>query len=192
MSSRKEQKEKSFRLIAETALELFFQKGYENTKVTEIAEEANISVGLIFHHYKSKNDIHATLLQQGAENYAEMESMLNKMEGTPYRKIERITEYTLSLLTSHPDAAKLFVLIERNKQNSFYPTSDPSMPQDTIVHLTADLIQQAQLANDVREGHPLLLTKIYWRSFVAFAEEYGKHPKIDIPDTEWFLQILNE
>lgn len=40
-----------------TALKIFGEKGYENTKISNIATESNVSVGNIYRYYKSKEEI---------------------------------------------------------------------------------------------------------------------------------------
>ena len=43
--------------IIDSATELFAQKGFDNTKVQEIANHADIAAGTIIYHFKSKNNI---------------------------------------------------------------------------------------------------------------------------------------
>ena len=49
MSTRSEQKEKTRQDILAAGLDLFISKGYRATKISDIAKDAGISVGLIFH-----------------------------------------------------------------------------------------------------------------------------------------------
>ena len=41
--------------LIEIATKLFSERGFENTPLSVICETANVSKGLIFHHFKSKN-----------------------------------------------------------------------------------------------------------------------------------------
>lgn len=45
------------REIIKVALELFLQKGYEDTKITDIMREAKLSKGGMYHYFKSKEEI---------------------------------------------------------------------------------------------------------------------------------------
>jgi AcrR family transcriptional regulator len=45
--------------IVETALEMFSEKGYENTTIQDIAERMNVSPGLCYRYFKSKTEIFA-------------------------------------------------------------------------------------------------------------------------------------
>lgn len=57
--------------IIMAALQLFAEKGYTSTSVSQIAKEAGISKGLIYHYFSSKEEvlkgIFGTLVQKGEE-----------------------------------------------------------------------------------------------------------------------------
>lgn len=59
--------------IEEAAIDTFLEKGYLNTKMKDIAEKANISVGNIYIYFKNKEDLFYTVLPQsfadGFKNY---------------------------------------------------------------------------------------------------------------------------
>ena len=53
-------------LILERSLELFSSKGFKATSTRSIADAAEVSEGLIFKHFKSKNGLLSELLKIGA------------------------------------------------------------------------------------------------------------------------------
>ena len=57
MNLRDKQREETKKRIYECAFKLFEEKGFHNVKVQDIANEAGISIGGLYHHYKSKEDI---------------------------------------------------------------------------------------------------------------------------------------
>lgn len=50
--------------IEKAAIDTFLEKGYLNTKIKDIAEKANISVGSIYIYFKNKEDLFYTVLPQ--------------------------------------------------------------------------------------------------------------------------------
>jgi AcrR family transcriptional regulator len=61
-----EQIRKSKKLhICETALELFAQNGYHATPISQIAKEANISKGLIYNYFESKEELLTNIIDNG-------------------------------------------------------------------------------------------------------------------------------
>jgi len=51
--------------IIDVALKLFAAKGYESTSISKIAMEANISKGLIYNYFESKEDLLIQLVTEG-------------------------------------------------------------------------------------------------------------------------------
>ena len=43
--------------VLSVATNLFAEQGFENTSVAKICEDANVSKGLVYHHFKTKDDI---------------------------------------------------------------------------------------------------------------------------------------
>ena len=60
---------------------LFLEKGYEKTTTQEMVNETGLSKGTIFHHFKSKEDILAGVLEKHSDHTArEMRHWLESME----------------------------------------------------------------------------------------------------------------
>jgi AcrR family transcriptional regulator len=53
--------------VLEAALDVFVRYGYHGTTVRQIAAQANLSVPGLYHHYKSKQDMLAILLDRSGE-----------------------------------------------------------------------------------------------------------------------------
>jgi AcrR family transcriptional regulator len=51
--------------ICETALELFAQNGYHATSISQIAKEANISKGLLYNYFESKEELLISIVDNG-------------------------------------------------------------------------------------------------------------------------------
>src|SRR5437763_15221984 len=59
-----ERSERSRAQILDTALKLFSHRGYGATSVRDIAEEAGVSKGNVYHHFPDKETIFRALLDQ--------------------------------------------------------------------------------------------------------------------------------
>ncbi len=56
-------------IILQTAIELFAEKGYNGTSTTEIVEKAGVAQGTLFYHYKNKEGILLTILDNLLNEY---------------------------------------------------------------------------------------------------------------------------
>lgn len=57
--------------ILEAAMEAFASRGYHGTSIDDIASAAGISKALIYEHFRSKRDLHATLIALQADELFE-------------------------------------------------------------------------------------------------------------------------
>ena len=58
-------------LIMKTALKLFAENGYFHVSISQIAKEANISKGLLYNYFNSKEDLLKATLYKGVEDITE-------------------------------------------------------------------------------------------------------------------------
>jgi AcrR family transcriptional regulator len=68
MSNLKESKKNR---ISDVALELFIQKGYNNTKIIDIAKGAGIGKGTVYEYFQSKEDLLLNIIMGGIDDYFE-------------------------------------------------------------------------------------------------------------------------
>src|SRR5215212_9979927 len=61
---REERSERSRRQVLDAALQLFSRQGYRATTVRDIAEQAGVSTGNLYHHFPDKESIFRTLLEE--------------------------------------------------------------------------------------------------------------------------------
>ncbi len=89
--------EKNRQHIISVADDLFYQKGFENTSFTDIADTADIARGNFYYYFKTKDDILAAVLSKRSENIRELLSEWEKEYPEP---AERLKNYALMLVKS--------------------------------------------------------------------------------------------
>jgi AcrR family transcriptional regulator len=65
---RRREKEQRYQSILEAAERLFCEKGYSNTKIQDIAQAAEVAVGTVYFHFRSKEDLLLQLIDAIAFN----------------------------------------------------------------------------------------------------------------------------
>jgi TetR/AcrR family transcriptional regulator, fatty acid metabolism regulator protein len=95
--------------IIEAALKVFSSKGYADTRMADIAREAGMSYGLIYHYYENKEKLFDAIVEDWwAGFYHELESLKNSTVSTE-EKIVGIIHYLLSVYENKPDQISIFV-----------------------------------------------------------------------------------
>ena len=190
METRKEQKERRRQKIIYAALELFVSKGYAATKVTDIAKRANMSTGLMFHYFESKEKLYEELIQMG-------------LEGTAYpgeQKCEhaidffvQFTEQLFEYMRKQPIMAKMFLLMAEAQRSEATPEHirQTAMRVNTIEQFVP-IIEWGQREGNIRDGDPKVLSNAFFCCIQGIAERYATNQEIDLPQTEWIVDIVRK
>lgn len=190
METRKEQKERRRQEIIFAALELFVSKGYAATKITDIAKKVNMSTGLLFHYFESKEKLYEELVRMG-------------LEGTKYPQeqkcehaIDFFAQFTTQLfeyMRQQPVMAKMFVLMAEAQRSEATPAhiKDITMQVNTIEQI-APIIEWGQQEGTIREGDPSALSNAFWCSIQGIAERYASNQEIALPEADWIVDIVRK
>jgi len=102
-------RQKSRENIENIALELFAIKGYHATSISQIAEKAGISKGLLYNYYKSKEHLLNTVIMK---IYDEIMQIVQMSENLPAEKqIEQMIVETIDHLKKNITLWKLYLFL---------------------------------------------------------------------------------
>ncbi|WP_433649180.1 TetR/AcrR family transcriptional regulator [Micromonospora zamorensis] len=79
--------------IKAVALELFTEQGYEKTSLREIAERLNVTKAALYYHFKSKDDIVASFVEERLEKMDALNAWAATQPATLATRRELITRY---------------------------------------------------------------------------------------------------
>lgn len=93
--------------ILKAAVKVFSEKGFYNSRVSEIAKEANVADGTIYLYFKNKDDLLISLFEEEFGKIVEdMRAELGK-EDDPLQKIKRFAITHLSIVTNQQHLAEV-------------------------------------------------------------------------------------
>jgi AcrR family transcriptional regulator len=95
--------------IVQVAAQLFAKKGFENTPLSLVCDTAKVSKGLIFHHFKSKNDLLRAIFSNTTQLIVEMNRPEPDLQH-PHESLVRLIESFFTQL----QADKLFFQLNLN------------------------------------------------------------------------------
>lgn len=102
-------KARTARAILEAASELFFLRGMARTTIDEIAERADVSVGSVYFHFRSKEGVYLALVEEALDvNERYMRDVPD--EPSPLRRVLDAGEAYLRFHLERPDAFRLVAL----------------------------------------------------------------------------------
>ena len=109
------------KLILETALKLFSQKGYNNTSTKEIAEKAGIAEGTIFNYFSTKQELLKEVASTGINMFAEsyfidpLRETINKNTGSSLEiLVKEVLRNRVELFKEYLPLIKLLIIESQN------------------------------------------------------------------------------
>ena len=97
------------RQILDAAVRAFARKGYHACRVGEIAEEAGVAYGLVYHYFGSKEELLETIFR---ETWTQMLSRVQEVreEGGPAsEQVRKVTALLLRTWRRNPDLVRVLV-----------------------------------------------------------------------------------
>jgi TetR/AcrR family transcriptional regulator, fatty acid metabolism regulator protein len=97
------------RLILDAAVRVFARKGYHMSRVGDIAEEAGVAHGLLYHYYRSKEELLEKIFR---ETWGDVLAAVRSVEETDETARERLAGIAKILLRAwrrNPDLVRVFV-----------------------------------------------------------------------------------
>lgn len=188
--TREEQKEQRRKEILERSIDLFISKGYASTKVSDIADEVKMSVGLLFHYFSSKEALYEELIDIALAGTASVMCIDLK---SSLGFFETAADAILSLPATDMFAVKLFVLMGRARNNAALPDRiRDKVSQVNNIGQCAQLIRKGQAEGTIRQGDPLALSMCFWCAIQGVMETLALNPDCPIPESQWLISILKK
>ena len=189
--TRKEQKEERKQTILMTALTLFVERGYYDTKITDIAEAVPMSTGLLFHYFESKEELYTELVRMGAQATASFGNQGNSnTEITPDIYFTKFLEGLFAYSKAQPWVFNMFVLMGQARRSGMPEEArQVALSVDTI-DTTAEMIKKGQKSGVLRSGDAKLLSKCFWASVQGIMEEMAMDKEMKPPDPAWIVAML--
>jgi len=103
MRRKKEDDELTRQALLKEALAVFSEKGYEGTRLSDIADRANVSRGAIYWHFCNKEKLFLELIKDRVSPLFQLvESTLNE-EGTPLQNIRNLMQNIFDKMSTDPE-----------------------------------------------------------------------------------------
>lgn len=150
--------------IVVAGLKLFIEKGLLATSVSEIASSAGISKGLMYHYYKSKEDLYYELVGNAINSSKDYMYDIFNLDKSPEEKIKLISRKMIDNINKDDETAQYFVFINR-----FLITENISEKAKELIEnayipieLTEKIIFQGQKLGQFKSGDSKAMALLYW------------------------------
>jgi TetR/AcrR family fatty acid metabolism transcriptional regulator len=109
LTSRSTAQEGKRRLILAAAVRVFATRGYHTSRVGDIAEEAGIAHGLLYHYFSSKEQVLETIFRENWANLIEAFRLVEDSASSPREQIEAFAKILLRSWRADPDLVRVMI-----------------------------------------------------------------------------------
>jgi TetR/AcrR family fatty acid metabolism transcriptional regulator len=130
------------RIILDAAIRVFARQGFNGCRVSDIADEAGVAYGLVYHYFRSKDEVLDTLFLERWNVLLEAIRETDRQDIEPREKLQQIASFIVDSYRHDPDLMKVIIVEVTRAANSFGQTHLAKISE--AYELIADIVAKAQ------------------------------------------------
>ena len=151
------------RQILDAAVRVFARQGFHATRVADIADEAGVAYGLVYHYFRSKDDV---LNELFTERWSLLLAAIEEADraGGPHReRLAAVAGFIVDSYRHDPELMKVIIVEVTRAANSFGRTHLPEIRSayESIAKIVADGQRAGAFRADVE---PLFASMTFYGS----------------------------
>jgi TetR/AcrR family fatty acid metabolism transcriptional regulator len=137
------------RQILDAAVKVFARQGFHACRVSDIADEAGVAYGLVYHYFSSKDEVLDTLFLERWNVLLDVIRSADAQAGAGRRKLEHVAGFIVESYRHDPDLMKVIIVEVTRAANSFGRTHFAKIRE--AYQLIADVVARAQATGEFRD-----------------------------------------
>src|SRR4051794_9188 len=136
------------RLILDAAVRVFARQGFHTCRVSDIADEAGVAYGLLYHYFRSKDEVLDTLFLERWSVMVDVIAEVDERDVSAREKLEAVAAFIVESYRHDPDLMKVIIVEVTRAANSFGRTHIVEIQRafDGI----AQIIEKGQKSGELR------------------------------------------
>lgn len=165
------------KLIMEKAVELFKEKGYENTSVMDICKACSITKGTFYYHFPNKDEITFEFYERIYRDFSDIIVdlvMVSNAKEQLWKVYEFIIDRTIALTPK-----VLYALLMSDIQKGFdfftpYGDHNPNTGSGKIIKLQMELVRKGQTAGQIKKGDSEMMVRTFVAALIGIAIAWSR------------------
>jgi AcrR family transcriptional regulator len=136
------------RLILDAAVRVFARRGFNQCRVSDIADEAGVAYGLVYHYFRSKDEVLDTLFLERWNVMLDVIRDLDAREIPAREKLHGLASFIIDSYRHDPDLMKVIIVEVTRAANSFGQTHLAEIRE--AYRLIAQIAEKAQATGEFK------------------------------------------
>jgi TetR/AcrR family transcriptional regulator, fatty acid metabolism regulator protein len=137
------------RAILDAAITVFARQGFHSARVSDVAAEAGVAYGLVYHYFDSKDQMLNELFSERWALLLEASQEVQRSDGSPRDKLGGVAGFIIESYRHEPELMKVIIVEVTRAANSFGRTHLPEIRK--AYDLVADIVAEAQRSGEFRD-----------------------------------------
>ncbi|MBN2279693.1 MAG: TetR/AcrR family transcriptional regulator [Candidatus Marinimicrobia bacterium] len=180
--------------IFSSALKLFATRGLASTKIADIAQDAGFSQGLVYHYFKSKDDIFIQLIKMAFTQLNSAAKQLEHFDLPHLQKLKIAYESMMDGLVHHEDAALTHLLIATSSASESIPDEARLIIDEQYFfpyEVIRRIIEAGQTDGSIVSKNSRDLALLFWSTIRGLSiYRATHHDTFVVPEVESFLAMF--
>jgi len=147
------------RAILDAAIRVFARQGFHSARVSDVAAEAGVAYGLVYHYFDSKDQM---LNELFSERWSLLLDAIREADAdldTPQEKLKAAAGFIIESYRHNPELMKVIIVEVTRAANSFGRTHLPEIREayDQIAKIVADAQADGRFRDDVTPDFAAML-----------------------------------
>lgn len=136
------------RQILDAAVRVFARQGFHSTRVADIADEADVAYGLVYHYFDSKENVLDELFRQRWSLLIEAIEQADESSLSPQEKLGTVAGFIIDSYRYDPELMKVIIVEVTRAANSFGQTHLEQINE--AYELIAKIVSEGQAGGQFR------------------------------------------
>jgi TetR/AcrR family transcriptional regulator, fatty acid metabolism regulator protein len=139
------------RAILDAAITVFARQGFHSARVSDVAAEAGVAYGLVYHYFDSKDQMLNELFTERWALLLEASKEMRASGAPPRDKLAGVASFIVESYKHEPELMKVIIVEVTRAANSFGRTHLPEIRQayDLIAEIVSDAQESGEFRDDV-------------------------------------------
>jgi AcrR family transcriptional regulator len=139
------------RQILDAGVRVFARQGYHSCRVSDIADEAGVAYGLVYHYFKSKDEVMNELFLERWSLLRAAIDEVDAQDATGREKLDTVARFIIDSYRHDPDLMKVIIVEVTRAANSFGRTHLPEINRayESIAKIVSDAQKSGEFRDDI-------------------------------------------
>jgi TetR/AcrR family fatty acid metabolism transcriptional regulator len=137
------------RAILHAALKVFAERGYHGCRIADVAGEAGVAYGLVYHYFRNKDELLESVFDEQWRIFIAAIRAISEGPGSAAEQIASVIRFALDVFRTAPAAVRVLIL-EVPRTPDVLRAGSTRQTFEAATRLVAEMVQRGQREGELR------------------------------------------